>query len=98
MREVARTGDVQMSVFDLGYEVLEERFRQPGVGVEEEDQLSFRSEASYIPATRDGWLAVKDRGGRVLGDADGRVAGAGVNDDDFIGSLTLALYIREQLT
>jgi hypothetical protein len=34
----------------------------------------------------------------VLGDADGRIAGAGVDDDDLIGSQALALYIREQLT
>src|SRR5215211_7644010 len=98
MREVARTGDVQASAFDLADEVLEEGLRQPGVGVEEEDQLSGRAVASEVPATRDGRLAVEDRGGRVLGDADGRVAGAGVDNDDLIGSQALALYIREQLT
>jgi hypothetical protein len=27
----------QASAFDLGYEVLEEGLRQPGIGVEEED-------------------------------------------------------------
>jgi hypothetical protein len=65
IREVARTGDVQASSFDLGYEVLEEGLRQPGVGVEEEDQVSFRAVASYIPAMRDGRLAVDDyRDGR----------------------------------
>ena len=54
-----------MSVVDLGYEVLEERFRQPDVGIEEEDQVSFRAVASEVPATRDGRLAVDDyRDGR----------------------------------
>ena len=79
IREVARAGDVQASAFDLAHEVLQESLRQPSVGVEEEDQISLRAIASYIPATRDGWLAVEDRGERVLGDADGRVAGAGVD-------------------
>jgi len=98
MRKVARTGDVQAPAFDLGDEVLKEGLRQPGVGVEEEDQVSLRTVASYIPTARDGRLAVEDCGGRLLGDAHGRVAGAGVDDDDFIGSVALALYIREQLT
>jgi len=54
-----------MSVVDLGYEVLEERFRQPDVGIEEEDQVSFRAVASEVPAMRDGRLAVDDyRDGR----------------------------------
>jgi hypothetical protein len=38
------------------------------------------------------------RDGRLCSNADGLIAGAGVNDDDLIGSLTLALYVREQLT
>ena len=88
----------QASAFDLGYEVLEERFSQPDVGIEEEDQVSLRAVASEVSATRDGRLAVENLGGRVLGDADGRVAGAGVDDDDLIGSQALALYVREQLT
>ena len=78
MGDVARASDVQAPAFDLADEVLEEGSLQPGVCVEEEDQVSFRAEASYIPAMRDGRLAVEDLGGRVLGDADGRIAGAGV--------------------
>jgi hypothetical protein len=55
----------QASAFDLGYEVLEEGLRQPGVGVKEEDQVCLSAVASYIPATRDGRLAVDDyRDGR----------------------------------
>ena len=55
----------QASAFDLGYEVLEERFRQPGVDVEEEDQVCLSAVASYIPAMRDRRLAVDDyRDGR----------------------------------
>jgi len=50
----------QASAFDLGYEVLEEGLSQPGVGVEEEDQVSLRAVASYIPAMRDRRLAVDD--------------------------------------
>jgi len=55
----------QASAFDLGYEVLEEGLSQPGVGIEEEDQVSLRAVASYIPAMRDRRLAVDDyRDGR----------------------------------
>jgi hypothetical protein len=40
-----------------------------------------------------GRLAVEDyRDGRLFSNADGRIAGAGVNDDHFIGSLILALH------
>jgi hypothetical protein len=66
MREVAWAGDVQASAFDLAHEVLEESLSQPGVGVEEEDQLSLCAEASYIPATRDGRLAVENLVGACL--------------------------------
>jgi hypothetical protein len=55
----------QASAFDLGYEVFEEGLSQPDVGVEEEDQVCLSAVASYIPATRDGRLAVDDyRDGR----------------------------------
>ena len=46
----------------------------------------------------DGRLDVKNPCGRLFGDADGRVAGAGVNDDDLIGPPALPLYVREQST
>jgi hypothetical protein len=99
MRKIARARDIQASSFDFADKVLEGSLGQPGVGVEEEDQVSLRAVASYIPATRDGRLAVENhRDGRLCSNADGLIAGAGVNDDDLIGSLTLALYVREQLT
>src|SRR5215211_5633878 len=97
-REVARAGDVQASAVDLAHEVLQEGLGQASVGVEEEDHISLRAVTSEVPATRDVLLAVEDRGERVLGDADGRVVGAGVDNDDFVGPPALPLDIREQLT
>ena len=51
------------------------------------------------PVTRDGRLAVENhREGRLFSNAEGRIAGAGVDHDDFIGPPALALYVQEQLT
>jgi hypothetical protein len=62
IREGARTGYVQAPAFDPAVELLEEVLRQqPGVGVEEEDQISRSGVASEAPATRDGQLTVEDR-------------------------------------
>jgi hypothetical protein len=68
-------------------------FRQPVIGVEEEDRVSLRAVASYIPATRDG-----PPGRTVAGDRSAMrtVAGAGVDDDDLVGPPVLPLYVREQ--
>jgi hypothetical protein len=89
-----RTGYVQAPAFDLADEVLEEVQRQPNVSIEEEDQIPRSGVASEVPATRDRRLAVEDRGARgELGYTEGRVAGACVNDDDFLGSSALPPYI-----
>ena len=95
-------------MFDLEDEVLEEGLRQPGVGIEEEDQVSFRAVASEVPSTRDGRLAVEDRGGRLLGDVYGGISGAGVDDAAKVkgeylakvaqGALASPLISREKAT